>query len=101
MLVLKKRETTMNRQILITATIVISGAMGYAQQVEQSPAIKPPVHSVSTNGTLRIRLNGAVKDWLLGANIAPTGPAKVQVFEIDRDFKDVGLKRAGLDLPDR
>jgi hypothetical protein len=87
----------MNRQILIAAMIVISGMMGYAQQVEQTPAIKPPVHTVSTNGTLRIRLNGMVTDWLLGTTVAPAGAtAKVQVFEIDRDFKDARAKTAGL-----
>jgi hypothetical protein len=84
-------------RILIAAMIVVSGAKGYAQQVEQTPAIKPPVHSVSTNGTLRIRLNDPVKDWLLGANVTPAGAtATVQVFEIERDFKGAGAKRAGL-----
>jgi hypothetical protein len=77
--------------------IVVAGATGYAQQVEQRPAINPPVHIVSTKGTLRIRLNGAVTDWLLGANVAPAGtPAKVQAFEVDRDFKDARSKRVGL-----
>jgi hypothetical protein len=63
----------------------------------QSPAIDPPVHTVQADGTLRIRLNGAVKDWLLGANVAPAGAtANVQVFEIDRDYKNAASKDGGL-----
>jgi hypothetical protein len=59
-------------------------------------AIAPPVHTVSTDGTLRIRLNGAITDWPLGANVATVGAtAKVQVFELDRDFKDAMWKRIG------
>src|SRR5262249_33184398 len=84
------------------AMTVVAGVVGCAQQAKQRPPINPPVdidppvHNVSTNGTLRIRLDGAVTDWLLGANVTPTAAvAKVQVFEIDRDFKDAGLKRIG------
>lgn len=57
--------------------------------VFRAKEIDPPVQSVSTSGTLHIQLNGPLSDWLLGANIAPTGAtAKVQVFEVDRDFID-------------
>jgi hypothetical protein len=86
----------MTKGILIMVMILVAGAAGYAQQANQGPAVNPPVHNVSTNGTLRIRLNGAITDWLLGANVAPAGAtAKVQVFEMDRDFKDAGWKRIG------
>ena len=86
----------MTKLILVMAMFLVAGAAGYAQQAERRPSIDPPVHNVSTNGTLRIRLNGAVTDWLLGANVAPTGAmANVQVFEMDRDFKDAGWKRIG------
>ena len=75
----------MANRILITAIILVAGVN-----------IDPPVHSVSMNATLHIRLNGAVTDWLLGAIVAPSGAtAKVQVFEIDRDFKDARSKMNG------
>jgi hypothetical protein len=81
----------MTKRILMLT--LVAGAV-YAQQAEQ--AINPPVHNVSTDGTLRIRFNGAVTDWLLGANVAPAGTAaKVQVFEMDRDFKDARRKIIG------
>jgi hypothetical protein len=84
----------MTKQISIIAMILVAGAVGYAQG--QLPAIDPPVYSLSTNGTLHIRLNGALTDWLLGVNLAPAGgAAKVQVFEMDRDFKDASQKRIG------
>ena len=86
----------MTKQILMMVMVLVAGAAGYAQQADQRPAIDPPVHNVSTDGTLRIRLNGALTDWLLGANVAPVGAAaKVQVFEMDRDFKDAAWKRMG------
>jgi hypothetical protein len=82
---------------LIMVLILVAGAAGYAQQDSQRLAIDPPVHNVSTaDRTLRIRFDGAVTDWLLGANVAPTAAAtKVQVFEMDRDFKDAGRKWLG------
>ena len=84
----------MTKQIVMIAMILVAGAVGYAQ--DQRPAIDPPVYSLSTNGALRIRLTAAVTDWLLGVNLAPAGAAaKVQVFEMDRDFKDAGRKRIG------
>src|SRR5215470_11217257 len=86
----------MTKQILMMVMFLVAGAVGYAQQADQRPAIDPPVHNVSTDGTLRIRLNGALTDWLLGANVAPVGAtAKVQVFEMDRDFKGATSKRIG------
>ena len=75
------------KRIYVTAMMLVASVSGYGQRGLQNPAIDPPVHTVQAGGTLRIRLNGAVKDWLLGANVAPTGAAaKVQVFEIDRDY---------------
>src|SRR5689334_14735263 len=86
----------MSKPILMLEMILVAGAVGYAQQADQRLAIAPPVHTVSTDGTLRIRLNGAITDWLLGANVATVGAtAKVQVFELDRDFKDAMWKRIG------
>jgi hypothetical protein len=86
----------MNKRILLIVMILVAGAAGYAQRADQRPVIAPPVHNVSTEGTLRIRMNGALTDWLLGANVAPVGAmAKVQVFEMDRDFTDAGRKRIG------
>jgi len=59
-------------------------------------AIDPPIHSVSMNGTLRIRFNRPVTDWLLGANLAPAvATVKVQVFEVDHDFTDARATMIG------
>jgi hypothetical protein len=86
----------MMKRICMTATMLLASVIAYAQRGSQIPAIDAPVHTVSSDGTLRIQLNGAVKDWLLGANVAPEGgPAKVQVFEIDRDYKDEQQKARG------
>jgi hypothetical protein len=80
----------------MTALILIAGATAYAQQADRKPVIDPPVNTIQADGTLRIRLNGAVTDWLLGANVAPDGaPAKVQVFEMDRSYKDERMKMLG------
>jgi hypothetical protein len=75
----------MAKQILMMAMLLVAG-IGCAQQADHLPTIAPPVriappvHTVSTNGTLRIRLDGAITDWLLGANVAPLGAmTKVQV----------------------
>jgi len=84
------------KRIYVTAMMLVASVSGYGQRGLQNAAIDPPVHTVQAGGTLRIRLNGAVKDWLLGANVAPTGAAaKVQVFEIDRDYKNATLKDGG------
>lgn len=86
------------KRICVTAiaTMLVASVIGYGQRDSQSPAIDPPVHIVQADGTLRIRLNGAVKDWLLGANVASAGAtAKVQVFEIDRDYKSAAAKDGG------
>jgi hypothetical protein len=86
----------MMKRVSMTAIMVVGCVIGYGQQAAQSPKIEPPVHTVNTDGTLRIRLNAAAKDWLLGANVAPAGAtAKVQVFEIDRDYKNAALKDRG------
>jgi hypothetical protein len=109
LLVLNKPESTKMKTILMTPMMLVASVIGFGQPVFQgpainpfgqqashSPAIDPPVHTVSTDGTLRIQLNGAAKDWLLGANVAPAGATgKVQVFEIDRDYKDESLKAGG------
>ena len=85
----------MTKPILMVTMVLVATAV-YAQQANDRPAIDPPVHNLSTNGTLRIRLNGPTTDWLLGANVAAAGAmAKVQVFEMDRDFKDAMSKRIG------
>lgn len=86
----------MIKRAVMLAIVLRVSTIGLAQSVHQSPAINPPINTVSTDGTLRIRLNGAVTDWLLGANVAPAGPpAKVQVFEIDRDYRDERMKMFG------
>jgi hypothetical protein len=88
-------ETAVTKPILMV-TMLLVATVGCAQQANDRPAIDPPVHKLSTNGTLRIKLNGAIADWLLGANVAAVGAmAKVQVFEMDRDFKDARSKRIG------
>jgi len=96
MLVLKQPESTVMKRIYVTAIMLVASVSGYGQRGWQNPAIDPPVYTVQADGTLRIRLNGAVKDWLLGANVAPAGAtAKVQVFEIDRDYKVETLRTYG------
>jgi hypothetical protein len=88
-------ETTVTKPILMV-TMILVATVGRAQHANDLPAIDPPVHNLSTNGMLRIRLNGAITDWLLGANVAAVGAmAKVQVFEMDRDFKNDMSKRMG------
>src|SRR5215475_9767762 len=96
MLVLKQPESTVMKRIYVTAIMLVASVSGYGQRGWQNPAIDPPVYTVQADGTLRIRLNGAVKDWLLGANVAPAGAtAKVQIFEIDRDYKNAASKDGG------
>jgi hypothetical protein len=80
----------------MTAMMLFASIIAYAQRGSQIPTITAPVHTISADGTLRIQLNGTVNDWLLGANVAlEAGPAKVQVFEIDRDYKDERQKATG------
>ena len=80
----------------MVAVILLVSVMGHAQQAKQGPTSNPPINAVVTHGTLRIRLNSAPTDWLLAANVAPVGAmAKVQVFEMDRDFKNDMSKRMG------
>jgi hypothetical protein len=85
----------MKRSFMVGIMLVVS-SIGFGQRGNQSPAIDPPIHTVQTDGTLRIRLNGVVSDWLLGAGVAQAGTtAKVRVFEIDRDYKTAALKALG------
>jgi hypothetical protein len=76
--------------------ILLVSAMGHAQQANQGPTSNPPINTVVTHGTLHVRLNAAPTDWLLAANVAPVGAmAKVQVFEMDRGYKDERMKMIG------